>query len=99
MPQNTRKVALVLKNLAGGGAERVMLHLARGLATAGNEVRIILAEREGALVDQVPAGIDLKVLGSARTSRSVLPLARALHDTEPDAVLSVVSSIELVMRP
>jgi len=50
--------ALVLTNLAGGGAERSMLRLAAALHHRGHRVRMILLEDR--VEHQVPAGIELQ---------------------------------------
>jgi len=52
--------ALVLTNLAGGGAERSMLRLAAALHHRGHRVRMILLEDR--VEHQVPAGIELQAL-------------------------------------
>ncbi len=53
--------ALVLSNLAGGGAERAMLRLAAALQRRGHRVRLVLLEDR--IEHEVPAGIEVQVLG------------------------------------
>ncbi|NEQ41002.1 MAG: glycosyltransferase [Okeania sp. SIO3I5] len=50
-------IAIFLRNLTGGGAERVMLNLASGFQKKGANVEIILTNAEGRFLDQVPKEI------------------------------------------
>lgn len=54
------RFALVVTNLAGGGAERSMLRLAAALARRGHEVRLVLLEDR--IEHDVPPGIALQVV-------------------------------------
>ena len=57
------RVALILTNLAGGGAEKAMLKMAALLASRGNAVDVVLLEdrREHA----VPSGVNVRSLAAA----------------------------------
>uniref|UniRef100_A0ACD5GMK6 Uncharacterized protein n=1 Tax=Desertifilum tharense IPPAS B-1220 TaxID=1781255 RepID=A0ACD5GMK6_9CYAN len=46
--QPKTRIALFMSALDGGGAERIMLYLARGFVEAGLEVDLVLAKAEGA---------------------------------------------------
>jgi glycosyltransferase involved in cell wall biosynthesis len=61
--------ALVLTNLAGGGAERSMLRLAAALHRRGHRVRVILLEDR--IEHEVPAGIELQAL-ARRSGKGLL---------------------------
>jgi hypothetical protein len=54
----TDDVSLVLPSFGSGGAERVVLNLARGLAATGAAVRLIVLDPTGPLRDQVPDGVE-----------------------------------------
>ena len=88
-------IAIVLHDLRGGGAERAVLRLARGMAAAGRHVELILVRGEGAYLDEIPAGIELKILGCPRVSQSIFALARHLRRTRPRAVLSALTHMNL----
>ena len=53
------RLALFVRNLAGGGAESVWLTLAGGFRERGFEVDLVVCRRQGALADRVPAGVRL----------------------------------------
>ena len=50
-------ISIFLPSLRGGGAERVMLYLARGFAERGYEVDFVLAKREGPYLSEVPENV------------------------------------------
>ncbi len=90
------KIALFLPNLGGGGVERVFVHLARGLAERGETVELVLASRQGVYLAEVPATVTLRDLGAGRVLRAVLPLARYLHETRPDVLLTAQDHANVV---
>ena len=61
-PVHARKIAILLPSLEGGGAERSMLNLARGMLARGREVDIVLCKNKGALVNDIPPGARRVVL-------------------------------------
>lgn len=64
MPPATHILSLA-QTLRGGGVERTLLRLAQGWIAAGRRVTLVLGKRDGPLVDELPAGIDIVELGSA----------------------------------
>lgn len=61
---NPRRVAFLLDNLNGGGAERVLLDTAGGFAALGYDVELVVCELHGDLRGSVPPGVKLVVLES-----------------------------------
>lgn len=53
------QVSLFIPNLDGGGAERVMIHLAEGFVERGLTVDLIVAQAEGAYLENIPDTIRL----------------------------------------
>jgi glycosyltransferase involved in cell wall biosynthesis len=73
-----RRIAFVLPHLEAGGIERVVLNLLIHLDRNRFSPTLILFQREGTMLDQVPADVPVHDLGG-RTARGVAPpLARAL---------------------
>lgn len=54
MPDTQPHIAMFMRNLTGGGAERVMLNLASIIATKNVKVDLVLIKAEGAYLNQVP---------------------------------------------
>lgn len=82
----SRKVALFLPNLAGGGAERVALTLAAALTREGHQVDLLLVRKQGELLPLIPAGVRVLELGGGRLLRSLPRLVRYLRQERPDAL-------------
>ncbi|WP_287261727.1 glycosyltransferase [Methanothrix sp.] len=72
MIHHERKISLFLPSLRGGGAERVMVNLARGFAERGLQVDLVLARAEGPYLSEVPESVRVVDLGSKRVLYSRL---------------------------
>ncbi|MCB9947190.1 MAG: glycosyltransferase [Rhodospirillaceae bacterium] len=81
-------VTVFLRDLRGGGAERMMLNLAAGMQAQGVAVELVATVAEGELLDVVPAGVPLIVLDRGSTLASIVPLARYLRRRRPAALLA-----------
>ncbi len=81
--------------MAGGGAERVFLLLAEGLAKLGWSVDLVAADATGPLLADVPEQAALVEFGASHVTSAVLPLARYLRRRRPDAVLSAMTHTNL----
>jgi glycosyltransferase involved in cell wall biosynthesis len=55
----TQRIAFLLDNLRGGGAERVILSIAAGFAARGYVVDLLVCERRGELCDSIPQDVNL----------------------------------------
>lgn len=88
---SARGVSLFLPSLAGGGAERVMIEVAKGLLESGVPVQIVLAGRGGVNRALVPAGVECVELGARRVGASIGRLATYLRDRRPKSLLAVLS--------
>jgi glycosyltransferase involved in cell wall biosynthesis len=93
---STARVAVFLPSLFGGGAERVMLNLARGIARRGIAADLVLARTTGPYVDQVPAEVRVLDLEAASVSASLPALTRYLRRERPDALLSTLNTANVV---
>ncbi|UEM02018.1 glycosyltransferase [Skermanella rosea] len=89
------RIAVFLQDLYGGGAERVMLALATGIARRGYPVDLVLVRREGAYVDDIPPGIRVVELGTRRTVNSVVALARYLRRERPVVLLTALVHVNI----
>jgi glycosyltransferase involved in cell wall biosynthesis len=90
-----RRVAVYLPSLVGGGAERIFLILAEGLACRGWSVDLVVADPSGPLLAEVPQNVRLLGLGAPRVTASIVPLARYLRRSRPDAVLTAMTHANL----
>jgi glycosyltransferase involved in cell wall biosynthesis len=90
MAKASIKISILLYALYGGGAERTMLKLAKGIADRGYDVDLILAQSEGDLLSELPKSVRLVDLKSRRVLTSLPALVRYLRKEQPDALLSVL---------
>jgi glycosyltransferase involved in cell wall biosynthesis len=92
----TGPVAFFLPSLHGGGAERVTVNLAQGIAERGIPVDLVLATATGDLLDQLPPAIRLLDLGARRVITSLGPLTGYLRRERPRILISSMSHANLV---
>lgn len=83
-----RRIAIYLPSLGGGGPERALLNLARGLAGRGFSVELVLASAIGHFLELVPEQVRLVDLGCRRTLSSLVPLVCHLRRKRPDLLVS-----------
>jgi glycosyltransferase involved in cell wall biosynthesis len=84
------RIAFFLPGLYEGGAERVILNLAEGVAERGFPVDLVLARAEGPYMSQVPQSVRLIDLKAMRVLTSVPALTRYLCSEQPTALLSAL---------
>ena len=90
------KLALFLPSLRGGGAERVMVNLARGFVERGLQVDLVLARAEGPYLSQVPKEVRVVDLGARRVLLSLPGLVRYLRQERPQAMLSTLNHANII---
>jgi glycosyltransferase involved in cell wall biosynthesis len=94
-PAAGRRIALLVPNLAGGGAETCMLRTADELLKRGYEVDLVLCERSGPLLAEVPAAARVLALSPAP-----MLMARAFAlAADPAGVRAMLAPILLAWRP
>ena len=82
------KVAIVLPDLRGGGAERVSLDLGHAIAAQGHAVEFALMQRSGDFLAEAESAFSVVDLAAPRV-RHALPSLRAfLEQRRPDVVLA-----------
>jgi glycosyltransferase involved in cell wall biosynthesis len=80
-----RRIAFVLPNFRGGGAERVALTVMGDLLDTGHKVDLVLGRAEGELLRLLPNEVSVFDLGAARLRNMLLPLIRYFRGRRPDA--------------
>jgi len=90
------ELAIFLPSLAGGGAERMMLNLARGLVAAGTRLDLVVGTAAGPYRDLVPAGCTLVDLGVTRVLAALPGLVRYLRRRRPAVLLAAMDHANLI---
>jgi glycosyltransferase involved in cell wall biosynthesis len=103
MPLHRRpKVLLLIPHLGGGGAERVMALLARGLSPEKYELHLGLILREGMDADSLPSWVTVHRLNASRVRSTAMPLLSLVRTLRPQLILSGIfhlSFLVLLLRP
>jgi glycosyltransferase involved in cell wall biosynthesis len=81
-------IAFLLPALYGGGAERIVLALAGGVAARGIPVHLVLARQEGPYLSEVPAPVRIVNLRARRDISALPALVRYLRKERPAVILS-----------
>lgn len=84
------KIALFLPNLHGGGAERMMLNLARELKSYPISIDLIVANLFGDYISLIPEGIEVFNLNSKKTIFSIFKLKKYIETNQPDILISTL---------
>ena len=83
------RIAIYTHNLAGGGAERVVLALCEGLA-ARHDITLLLHEDGGELAGLLPPRIERIAFNTSRTLADIPHLVRFLRQRRPDVLVSAL---------
>lgn len=87
MKHKLKRIAILLPDLAGGGAERLSIDLAHEFTRAGHDVEFVLMRMDGELLPEAHESFSVVDLGTPRARQLALPLARYLRHAQPDALL------------
>lgn len=98
------RIALLLPELEAGGAQRVMLLLAREFAARGHRVDLVLLQATGPLLAEIPDNVRLVDLAARAhglgqlgfTLSSIRRLGAWLKKERPEALLSTITGANLV---
>ncbi len=93
----TVPVVFVLPSFAGGGAERVMLHLLARLDRSQFSPSLIVLTNEGPLADLLPGDVRLIDLAKPRLRKAWPALFGAIRSARPRAVVSSFGYVNLAL--
>lgn len=91
------RIAAVLPNFAGGGAERVVLKLMSAAAVGGMHTTLVVLNESGPLRADIPKDLRIVSLEKARLRDALLPLVLALRHAAPDVVFSSIGYVNLAL--
>ena len=96
------KVLLLIPHLGGGGAERVIALLSRGLSPQKYELHLGLITESATATSLVPSCVRIHALGMRRVRSAAVPLLRLVWRLHPDLILSGMAHLNflvLLLRP
>ncbi|MGH8947096.1 MAG: glycosyltransferase [Acidimicrobiia bacterium] len=88
-------LAIVTKDLTGGGAARAMVKLANGLA-ARHRVELVLVRAVGPYLEEVSPEVEVVDLGARRTIAAIPRLVGYLRKDPPHAMLSALRHVNVM---
>ena len=91
-----RTIAIFIQSLTFGGAERAAINLAKGLLENDIQVDLLLADRSGGLLSQVPPQVTIVDLKGKRVLFSLFALMRYLRSHHPDLLLGIQTHTSLI---
>jgi glycosyltransferase involved in cell wall biosynthesis len=91
-------IAILLKSLRGGGAERVMLTLAAEFVRRGHRVELVLGRMRGPLLKALPEGVGVRELEVCPPSRFVPALMRLPLPAWKDAGRMLMLKVPKIVR-
>ncbi len=83
-------IAFLLPSLRGGGAERVVMDLAREAAEQGLAVDMVVVNRDGAVADDLGPEVRMIELERSRVALGLFPLINYLRRYRPAALLTTL---------
>lgn len=86
--EHATDIAVFAAHLELGGAERMAVTMANGLASRGHTVDMVLADARGPYLDEVSESVRLVSLNAGRLRRAVTPLKSYLRQRRPRVLLS-----------
>jgi glycosyltransferase involved in cell wall biosynthesis len=89
-------IAFFLPSLRGGGAERVVVNLTRGIVERGLPVDLVVVAAKGVFLDQLHPAVRLVDLGASRVLRTLGPLVRYLRAERPRVLISSMHHANLI---
>ena len=90
------KIALFIPTIAGGGAEKMQVHLANCLASRGHSVDLVVANAQGPILKRASADVRLVDFKKSRALWALRPLRRYLRKERPDVLVSALSHANVV---
>jgi glycosyltransferase involved in cell wall biosynthesis len=94
----TRHIALIIPTLTGGGAERVIVTLAKFLDRQRFRVTLAVVDTRGAVMrDDIPADVNFIDLGARRVRYSLPRIVALMWRIKPDVMFSTLGHLNVAL--
>jgi glycosyltransferase involved in cell wall biosynthesis len=90
-----KKIATFIPNLYGGGAEKIVINLLKGMLGKDVSLDLVLINADGPYLSQIPEKVRVINLAAGRSLKSIIPLSNYLQKHKPDAIISHLSEANL----
>lgn len=94
----SKSIAFFLPTLHGGGAERVVINLLKGLYEKDSTISLdlVLGSAEGPYLKQIPKQVRVINFSAGRVLKSVIPLINYLREFKPFALVSHMNHANVI---
>ena len=92
-----RKISIVLHDVRGGGAEKMMLRIAKGICDRGRNVDLVLVKAQGEFLRDIPSTVRLVDLDSPSVASAIPSLVRYLRKEAPAAILTALTHMNVAV--
>lgn len=96
-----QKIAVLINSLEGGGAQRVLLNVANGVANRGYKVDLLLVKAEGPYLHDVSPQVSVVDLNAKRALTSIPGMVHYLRTERPHVMitgLGHINNVALIAR-
>lgn len=90
------RIAVLIPTMDGGGAERVFLNLIKGFVKHGVFVDLLLLNKEGAYVNEIPDEVRIIELEGGRVLKMIPSLIRYLKREKPTSLLVAMNYVNVI---
>lgn len=91
-----KKVAVLVAAFTDGGAERVMVNLANGMAERGIEVDLVMRDPSGNYADEIAEAVKVVDLQEQNLSKALLKLIKYLRAERPQILLATQKHVNII---
>ena len=85
----------ILPQFSGGGAERVFINILVGLYNKGHSVGVVVFDRKGPLLSNVPGDIPMYDLDTKTLVKSIIPLLQLILKIRPKVIISTFGYVNI----
>jgi len=90
------KITFFLPTLEGGGAEKNAINILKGLAGKDYDITLLLAEKRGVFLAQVPESVKVKEINSLKSFFVFLGVLKHIKTEKPDIFVSTFPRFNLI---
>lgn len=91
------KIIFVLPSLTGGGAQRVILNILKGINKSKFEVELVVFNKSGALIEFVPKNIKIISFNKKRLRECIFLLINYINKSKPKIIFSTLGHVNLFL--
>ena len=92
-----KKIVFVLPSMSGGGSQKVISILLNHIDRDKFKLYLILLEKKGAYLDDIPTDIEIVDLKTTRRQKAIVKLIKHIKLLQPDILFSTIGSMNMVI--